>query len=404
MKRSMIFFNQFDCGCSPVAGVQTGYGAPCIPPANGAVVVDERYRSLITAPALRLLGVPLGGNSQAFLTRGALTGGDDAFLVIGSDGQAYATRSPHLPLPIFNPAVSGAFPVSPGFQFLLTIGGGNAWGQVAAPTAGEYILQSKNGSWVMVDAGSIPGITTVAQSATFAAKANVLGTVELSPGVFAVRKIKVTHNRALIGDVDGSGNPGYMPCPEDRALQHPIGKFQALQLRTYEALDESGALISGGMPQADAFGAGDDGQGYAVYYFPDSKRLMKAPQQTAVQARVTTSSASTNAPVSYGNIPGGHGVLGSQTFNYPVVRLTAHVNLSANEAVNFAFFRDGTLIGEFTIGVTLDSTFEYLDVNVPAGPHTYDLRWKRDPGATSPAAVFKYSDIAAYTVSTSDLA
>ena len=142
-----------DCGCSG----QTGYDVPTCNE-NTALISDDRYYAMATAPTGQIVIVPKGSNTQAFL-KGSTAG----MVFVGADGTAYVTATPSFELPTHNPAVDGEYPKGAPFERLMIGAATNphAWKFLAAPSVGEHVLQAKDGAWSVVEAGHIPGLTTV---------------------------------------------------------------------------------------------------------------------------------------------------------------------------------------------------------------------------------------------------
>lgn len=336
---------------------------------------------------MKLIGVPSGSKCQAFLVPATV----DSLPIRGflfDDGSglgSFITNQPQITLPLLNPAVSSAHPATGTWKYLI-IGGGSdpsPWLMMAAPTAGSYIVQTENGVFKLVEAGSIPGLDAVGASAVFVPKAHVLGLVEVSPGEFAARKIAVQHQRVLVGDVDGGGIAGYKALGVGEQLAHPIGNLNQFFCRTFTTLDGSGNAIPDGLELAATFGVGAIGDLRRINYSPANKRFFLAPARTLTTLSVSSASASTSPPVSYDLMPGGHCAPAAVTLNSPNVRIEAQISFTATETMGLGLFRDGVLIEERIVTVTNDPYVYFIESAAPLGSHTYSIRWKRITGSTA---------------------
>lgn len=394
MRRPMIFHTApGDCGCAPFP-VTFPSGEPCAP-AGCDPFLNDKYLTLTEGPLLKMLGVASEGKTLQFLSSPNVM--SDAILVMKPTGEQKATNSPKIPLTIKNPLDTGAYPPTGSFSFIMVAESDNSWKFLHAPTTGIYALQTTGGNFVLVDASSIPGINAIG-AAAFVPKANVLGLVAVSPGVYQAKKIDVVHQRALVGDIDIDGVKGYQSLPDGIPLFHPLGKFTDLKFRGFSGLDSSGDPISGGFAQGIAYGTGALTDGVLLMYYPGTKLLKLAPARTCIADFDASDGTSTAAPASFSMMPGGRCVLPSTPFNYPTVRLWAHLEFVANEGIEIAFFRDGVLISNQGNRNNLEMSAVFIDTNVPAGAHVYDMRWKRNAGVVSPSATFRYSALEAMTV------
>ena len=368
------------CGC-PTA--QTGNSTPCAVPA-GALICDDKYRTLTESDEVQLLGVRAGSNCQAFL-KGSASQVGFAFY---RGGGFRVDSAPQMTLPLLNPPTSGVYPNPGGFKYMTAaVGDPGDWRHFAAPSAGTWILYVKNGQWQLLDAGAIPGIQEVGAGGT-TPKGQLLTLVQQVDGSWLAKKLEVVQSRVVVGDIDGSGVGGYKPLAPSAALVHPIGKFQEMRLFALQMLDSSGTEVAGGMKQAVVTGAGAVTDGVRMIYTPTTKELMKAPPATIAFTKVTTLSASTNPPASYAAMPGGHGAGASRTYNYDTVRIDFEMRTNAAEIFSLGLFKDGTMIQEFayTAAVSAQSFF-YTDTAVVLGNHTYEVRWQKVGGGSGLVAI-----------------
>lgn len=241
--RPMLFFTA--CGC-PSSSIPCAAPAPTCDPCGTAIIQNDLYYTLTSAPKGKLLIVVPGTNSQAFLTtaRGFLF--DD-----GSGLGVQPTQTPQVTLPILNPAVSGNHPATGTFKFMFAGSNGDpsAWNFLAAPTAGEYMVQSEGGVWKLVDVGTIPGLTGVGASATFAPIGQVLSLVETSEGSgeYVVRKLKSFDERPIVG-VDDDDGTGIRSLPLDKRLTHPFAFFGEMSVFKFVPSDAAGEPL-GELPE-----------------------------------------------------------------------------------------------------------------------------------------------------------
>lgn len=385
IKRPSFFFNRNgDCGCAGGV-VESLQVARAVCPPTGARVTDDRYFSLVTTPQGRLLVVPRGSNSQCFLTS------DFAGFVLFANGEARVAKEIIMTLTLLNPAVSGSYPVPGGFKYLMAATGDPAeWRLLAAPTAGRWLVECVNGSWVFVDAGSIPGIQDVGQSGLTALSGGLMmlvnaGTDE-APN-WAIRRLAVADKRVVVGFVDpDTGAQTYRALAAGLFLEHPKAKFPILQCRTFEMLDADGIVISGGLEQALAIGVGSITDAINPVYSPTAKRFFKAPLQTFEQYKIDANVAATET-VSYALMPSSHGQAASLNFNYPIVRIDFQIRLTAAAGVTFGLFRDGAFLQEVNTESALDVSLVFMDKTNPLGAHTYDIRMK----ASGAVANIQYS-------------
>lgn len=392
-KLPQTFFTAADCGCP-----QTG-DARAICPTGPAMIADNRYFSLLTAPAVQILGVPLGGNAQAYLKPAANLPG---FIVFGPDGQCRIVQQPEISLPPLNPAVSNVFP-APGNWHSIVIATGsdpNLWYTVRAPSAGRFIVQCENGSFTLVDAGSIPGINEVGSGLT-TAKGNVLvivpGDVD---GTFVVKKLIVNDKRVMVGDVDGDGVAGYKPLSASDYLEHPKAKIQELAFRQFESVDVDGVLIAGGFEQAAFYGTGAITDAVRMVYSPTSKKLYFPPAHVRAKFVLATSSSSVTLSSTY-QLIGGHLQMPSQNFHYGSAMVHFNAAFAAAEGAYFGLFQDGTLIfewkfGEVAAGQGLISGTYLIDA-LALGAHTFDIRMKLGTLATG-TVIIDFSSITIFTL------
>lgn len=373
----MFFFSTGDCGCS-----QTGNDTPVFAP-TGAKLCDDRYHTLVTSAIGQMMVVAKGSNCQSFLRNAVVPRG----FVFYEGEEVKILGAPILTLPVLNPAVSGSHPVPPsGFKFLLAGTGEPAeWRHVAAPTAGTWVLQSINGTFVLVDAGSIPGINQVGLSSATTPKGGMMMIVETAPGsnMFALRRLQVQHERVVVGDIDELGVAGYKPLSPSAPLKHDIGQFKETRFRTLVGLTSEGAPIAGGLEQAVVTGADSITDGVRMVYSPAQKRLFRAPAPTYAFTQVTTASASTLPAIDFTAMPAGHGAGQSLNYSYPTVRIDFNITFTAAENFVLGLYRDGILLQQFPNTATLDGFgFFFVDTSNPLGAHVYDVRWKKTSGTT----------------------
>lgn len=374
---------------------QTGNANPIIP-VTGAVVADDKYLTLIVAPKGQLLLVPKGSNTQAFLTAGANVRG----FVFFAAGEVQVSEAPALTLPLLNPSVANVHPAPSGWKYLMVGTGDPAdWRMIAAPTAGSWVLQSQNGSYVLVDATSVPGINAIGANGTTVAKGALLMLVQLTSTTYALQRLVVAHKRVIVGDIDSTtGAAGYKPLPDADALTHPIAQFTTLRCREFLGLDSNGNIITNGLEDATVTGAGAIGDGKSVFYSTAAKRFFFRPPQTFQYTQVTTPSASTPPPITYANLPSGHGAGLSLNYNYGNVRVDFQMNQAGAGAAYLALFRDGTQINEFPRSGSADYSFTYIDQGIALGPHTYDVRWRSGTSALGVARIVNQSNLTIQTL------
>lgn len=385
MKRPSFFLGHFGypggCACP-----QVGNDTPIIPP-TGAVLSDNRYFTLTQAAAGQMLVVPKGSNVQSFLTAGVGVRG----FAFYAAGEFTVEPAPALTLPLLNPLVSGSHPAPPGFKYIMAGTGDPAdWRHVAAPTAGTWVLQSQNGSFLLVDASSIPGIDVIGASGVTTIKGGLMMLINLTPTTYALRRLAVSHNRVVVGDIDPvSGESGYKALPDASPLTHPIASFLNLRVREFIGLDGSGNMIAGGLEDAAVTGLGAVTDGKSVFYSTVNKRFFFRPPQTFNFTQNTTTSASTAYTSTFAAMPAGHGDGQSLNYNYPKVRIDFSMSTTAQESITLGLYRDGTLLQEFPFKTDYDVSFFYVDVANPLGAHTYDVRWRATTGvtATSPGII-----------------
>lgn len=297
----------------------------------------------------------------------------------------YCEPQPKITLPILNPAVSGNYGNVATFQFLLTATGpaDAPWTFVAAPSTGTFIVQAKNGTFSLVDAGQIPGIDQIGAAAGFAEKGSMLVTVRLVDGSYVVKKLKVIDRRVVVGNVDADGNAGYTPLSGTDYLEHPKAKLGEFLSRTFVTLEADGTTpITNGLELAPAFGVGAIVDAFRVQYSPTAKRFFQAPPHTIASVVVPTNTGLVTVPGAYALIPAGHGAGVTHAYNYSNVRIDFSAGLAnaAGDTLSFAIFRDGALLQEYDNDNNNTLTLSFIDTTVTAGSHTYDIRWKKTSG------------------------
>lgn len=372
----MFFFACSECSGAPVT----------TPPACGLTgIEDDRFLTLIPSPRLKLLGL-VTGSKQLSLLKGAFLSTVPLAGFVFDDGTGqgqYVEPAPKITLPLL---------VGTTFKQLIVGTGAAAseWKMLTAPTTGDYILKVTGGNWSLVDAGQIPGLSDIGASTTIAPKGVVVAIVQTStsgPAVYALQKLAIVNKRVLVGDTTGTA--GYRVLLDTEALEHPIGKHTALQIRTLETLDNAGSPIVGGLEQALTSGASAITDATALIYSPAVKRLFKAPPHLYNYAGVAAPSASGTPTTSYVVLPGGHAAGASLAFNYPNVRIDCFIRFSlATANVSFALFRDGTQVFEWPLKAGQSANLTYIDKGVTLGAHTYDIRYKQGTAAVACAIVF----------------
>lgn len=398
----MFFFTaSADCGCGP-SGIQYGGAqngcAPSFFPPNGAIIADNRYFSLLTAPQGQLLLVPKGSNTQAFLKGAA---GFRGFVFYAGEEVALV-NAPMLTLPLVNPAVSGAFPATGATFPYIMVGTGDpaAWQMVHAPTAGSWMIQANGGVFSLVDAGTIPGMDTIGGSPSTVLKGGLTMIVEnpAGSGHYTLKRMAVVAGHTIVGDVDEFGVQGFKVLGDTQPLKHPISEFQELRFNHLVALDDTGTVLSE-LPLASMFGVGSIADPTRLVYSPANKKIYKAPATTVVVTNVPTNLAAAggNITASYANIPGGHGAGISGVFNFRTVRVDFNAAMTSGAASNtqsFGVFRDGILLQEFDNDIATQVSLVYIDQACPFGSHTYDVRWKRVTGTANVGMRYSYLTVA----------
>jgi hypothetical protein len=374
---------------------QTGNANPIIP-VTGAVVADDKYFTLILAPKGQLLLVPKGSNAQAFLTAGAGVRG----FVFFEAGEVAVQPAPALTLPLLNPLSGGAHPAPPGWKYLMVGTGDPAdWRMIAAPTAGSWVLQSQNGSYVLVDATSVPGINAIGASGTTTAKGGLMMLVQLTSTTYALQRLAVAHKRVVVGDIDSvTGASGYKALPDADALTHPIAQFTTLRCREFLGLDSNGNVLANGLETATVTGLGAIGDGKSVFYSTAAKRFFFRPDQTFKYTQVTTASASTAPPATWANLPSGHGAGLSLNYNYGSVRIDFQMNQATSAACQLGLFRDGVLLNTFPRSGAADYSFTFIDEANPLGARLYDVRWQSGTGSPGVARIINQSNLLVQTL------
>lgn len=377
IKRPSFFFNYSDC-CS---GAPQASPQPC-----ASDVVSDAYYNMSDVSEANVLGVVPGTNVQRLIKPPVVDGARKAGILMfnPASGKSVFSSAPELLLPRLNPPVEGAVPEFNGsFPFLMVAGPGNGqWQFLAAPTEGQYILQSHNGGFVLVDAGQIPGLNEIADDATYAAKALLLGITVDGDGNATARKLNVIHRRVVVGDIDGDGVAGYKPLGTTEELFHGTARFDTLRVKTQVNVNDAGEPIPGGLDTIVTTGGGAILDAKRVVYSPSAMKYFYAPAVTIQSAIVSTNTGLVTVPSSYGLIPSGHGQVSSAVHNYPKVRIDFKAGLSiplANNTQVFGIFRDGSLVQEFDNDNLLSVGFSFIDT-VTLGAHTYDVRWKRTSG------------------------
>lgn len=372
----MKFFN---CDCGPSGSSQ--YRPPCV-----ATIDSDAYLTLTVIPKGRLLVVSPGTTAQQFM-KPAMVGETavPGFVFDKGDGLgAYCEPQPKITLPTLNPPVSGVFPPTGNWQYILTATGSAdaPWTFIAAPSTGTFIVQAKNGTFSLVDAGQIPGIDQIGAAAGFALKGSLLCTV-LVGSAYVVQKLKVVDRRVVVGNVDVDGNAGYTPLSGGDYLEHPKAKLGEFLSRTFVTLEaDNDTPITNGLELALAFGVGAIVDGFRVQYSPTAKRFFQAPAHTIASVVVPTNTGLVTVPSAYALIPGGHGAGVTHSYNYGNVRLDFSAGLAnaAGDTLSFGIYRDGALLQEYDNDNNNTLTVSYIDTTVTPGSHTYDIRWKRTSG------------------------
>lgn len=397
--RLRIFRSPSDpCGCGPSSGFP-GYAPPIVPPSACAAICDDRYLQLAQVFGLRLLGVEPGSNCQSFLKP---VGGLEGLMWLSAAGLAYSNRTPALTLPFINPAVAGVFPSTNTFTALMASASATderAWQMFAAPTVGTWLLEADNGVFRFVDAGAIPGLSTVCASQLNATVINLIGCAKIGEDgggepIWALRKLNTTpaSGRIVVSFVPDDAVAGFRTLPLDVELYHPSIRTDTLKVFSLVMTDEDGVPIVGGLPIDDRTIQTD---AVAVSYSPTSKSFWREAPKTYSITTVNAGAAFSGIPAAYAALPGGHGVTPALSIKHGKALIQGMVNFGADEEVDLAIFRDGVSIASFKFGTPETASFFHIDTGInPAVTHVYELQWKKGGGPGTGSGTIRTSSIA----------
>ena len=335
---------------------------------------------------MHLLGVKPGTNCQVRLSedkRGFVF--DDG----GGIGQ-FVEDQPKLTLPVINTMNGQAYELPTGFPFLLVATGAapNPWKFVAAPTAGEYLLTSKNGDFELKDVGSLPGVVTPCYNSNLAASGKVLvctPTGQLDDNgdpIYTVKKLDVDDGRVIVGD---TGDVKSLADSDN--LEHPKAKIPEFRSRSYQKVDSNGDDVAGGIDVRP--NAGDGSAADIFMYDATTKQFFKSPARTKVQYNYSGDVTVTPA----GNFVevGSHMKVANVQTNYPALLLTANMQLVSfqNDGttpdtdfnIDFALYVDGNEKHVWLVKGNKDMSLTVLVTDMDIGAHTFAIRVKKAAGA-----------------------
>jgi hypothetical protein len=410
MKPLRIFRATGDCGCgtNPYSQTLSNSGA-CADPAAGAeaLICDPKYYNLGSIVKVRMLGVALGGNCQQYLKPSVA--GRRGFVFMDTDGQVYVEHEPKLTLPFHNPAVDGVYPTPAGFPYL-QIGVGPdpiVWKHLVAPSVGELALVSINGQFLLRDVTSGSGNTAVCSSGATIDKVSLFGCIDTGElddddnPIYALRKLTVTHNRVLVGDIDGLGVTGYKQLEDTDHLLHPLAVFPDLKAGTYQQTtaadpDNPSLLETGGMLVNDP---ATDNTVVLCGYSPTTNKFSRLAARTKemLDVNADVAVADSGAYVEMGT----HCKLENKVFNYPDFFISAMIRV-ANDApdnfdgIDFGLFIDGVQVHTWDVKGKPDATLSLLYEGISIGTHTVAIRFRQTsaPGNST----IKYSNTSLFTV------
>ena len=329
------------CGCNSGTGsVPSGYAAPTATPI--ATICDDRYLTMTSVPAGRLIVIPPGSNCQSLMEN------SDAESLIVSAGGALGykwTKEPKLSLPklVGSPATGAptAFP-----YIMVSNGSGSVtpWQQLPCPTAGEWYIKGTTGGWTLVE--NSPQATQL--GVTFAAAATgtaleAIGFVDVGAGVYQPRRLigSSTLDVPMMLHYNGTSGRYEMKAAAITDSLY-IGNIKATTFGEVSALgvptaDSFSARPNSGITQADIYGLVIDAPNGKIYRAPRTKSWT---QDNSTAGPVVTPNTST-----WIALGGGHGSI-SITPNSPVVLFMCDVSwdltTGSGEFVDFALFLNGS--------------------------------------------------------------
>lgn len=414
MKPLRIFRASGDCGCGSSSYSQTlsNTGA-CADPASGAqaLICDPKYYNLGTILKMRLLGVPLGGSCQMFLKGPVLSPPNPrGFVFMDSDGQVYVENEPKLTLPFLNPAVEGVYPRPGGFAYLQVGVGPDpiTWKHLVAPSAGEWSLQSVNGVWQLRDITSGSGNTAVCANNATTPKGMLVCCIDTGDldeddnPIYALRKLAVSHQRLIVGDVDDDGVTGYKQLAADEYLRHELAVFPDLKVGSYQQTvdaspDNETTLEADGMKVQIPV---DADPVVLCGYNPTTHKFERLAERTkeAMTMDGDVVVADSGAYVTMG----GHAKFTNVQFNFPDFYFSCGLRVANDDAtprydgINYGLFIDGVQVHTWDVKGSKDAALALIYKGIPIGVHTVEVRFLQTAGAG--VTSIKYSNANIFTV------
>lgn len=400
MKTLMLFRSTGSCGCSP-----SGSSSPSEP----AVLCSSEYLTLARLARLKLVGVGVDGQCQAFLKAAGTTEVPLAgFAFVGADGFAYVERAPSLALPYINKAGDGSFRSSDTFTTLLASAGAGdgdrAWQFYAAPSVGSYILQSDNGAFRFIDAGTVPGVSAVCASGVSATKVQVFGCAQTGTDgngdpIMGLRKLTPVDGAVVVGIIPGDGSySGFRTLPADEALEHPLLKITTTaSLKTLSFLDASDNDIADGLATSVGYGTGALADMVGVRWSPSIRQLVQQPPHVRY-VNIVNGVQTWVRSGGFTQIPGGHAQATAQNIHYSAVRIRGDIYTNSGENADVALFRDGSQIALWDFGTARDMQVEFIDTTVTKGQRTYDFRLRGGSGGSTGNIAVRASSIIVETL------
>jgi hypothetical protein len=343
---------------------------------------------------LRLLGVGNGERCQAFLKAAGTTDNPLAgMIIVGPDGFAYVTRTPALSLPIINPFADGAYPATPTWTtFLVSQPGGDEqpWQMLKAPSAGKWLPEADGGLFHFVDSTTVNNGASVCTTDGQVEKIAMFGCANIGTNdapSWALRKLQPVNKKVVVGIVplDGSFS-GFRVLPDAEELSHPkiraTTQFIGAQI---VMLDPSlSTPFPDGIGSTVSFGVGAITDLKTMVYSPTTQQMhfRPAPIYKNYRNNVPIVASMGDWNTSYAEFIGSHAVAPAVDIHYPNVIVSAYVLLKDARSLDWALFRDGSLLTASEINTDTGSTTNrmsifHVDENVPPGSHQYSLRVKK---------------------------
>lgn len=356
----MKFFACSECG-----------GSPSSTPTRRNITCSDKYPSLASSTALKLLGVAKGGTCQTYL--GSTLPG---FVWLNAEGAAIVNREPELTLP---EATDNEFSN-------LLVGAPNededgeiVWQMFAAPeNSNTYQLVCVDGLWKLSDIGSTPGLSILGTEGEFASPIVLIGIEEVTPGNWLARKLTADDQRVIVGTPDNT----FKCLPPDEYLVHALANFGQARIGLFVHNDDGGIAEGEGISQGLA-----DADSKLVVYNIDEKRFHQAPARVGDEIAAETQVHVTEGGAWVALDP--HCIT-TQTFNYPKALVIATIRNSLDNnsdpvdpndfSVDYGLFLDGagSPIKVWDVKGTRDNTMHFLIENLTLGEHTLEIKARRD--------------------------